>query len=279
MPVHCKPHARGTDVRRFPFWAAFLFIVLPNAVASYYNYAFNDQALFRDNELRRGVFQTTAAAVNGVAFPVGIGIFIWLALPVARGIRRLRAGEALGDEESGRMRRQCLEMGHRAALLGTGLWAIAGPFYPLALLVNGQSMNAFESVFFVVSLALGGLIGAAYPFFVVTFLWVRVLYPMLLRPGSATPDDLATLGRGDARTWRYLLLTASVPGLVVALAIVALGEHTAEMRAHFSVLVLGSLAGLRAVFWLCSAIQSDIGILKQAVTMSSVASSGAGRSG
>ena len=126
-------------------------------------------------------------------------------------------------------------------------------------------MSLHDVAFLVVSLLLGGLIAAAYPFFAVTYLWLRVLYPPLVQPASTTLEDVAWLERVGIFTWRYLLLAASLPMLVITLALWGGSRHE---RALLEALCLGSLVGLGLAFWLCRGLQRGLRILKQAVARS-----------
>ena len=252
-------------VSRWPIVAMLLAIVIPNALASFFNFAYNRQAIIRGDAHREEVFLVTASVVNATAFPFGLGVMVWLAWPVARGLRHLRNGDEIPAEELKRLRGRCLSLGHYAAAIGVALWALAGPIYPPALYLADSPLSVRDSVYFIVSLALGGLVAAAYPFFGVTFPWVRVLYPPLVRPGSTTSDDRSRLERLDGYTWWYLLLAGSVPMAVMTVALWAGSRNESSL---LPVLSLGSLAGLGGVFWLCRTLQRDLGVLKQAVTRS-----------
>lgn len=251
-------------VNRWPICAMVLAILLPNSLSSLFNYIYNGQALIRGDTDRERIFHYTAAFVNGVAFPVGLGVLVWLAWPVARGLRGAN-GEEIPLDDLKQLRKRCLRLGHYAAAVGLILWALAGPVYPVAFSLGGSALSLRESIFFIVSLALGGLIAAVYPFFGVTFLWVRVLYPSLVKPGSTTMEDRNWLERLDGSTWRYLLLAGSVPMLVITLA---LGIGSPNESPLLAVLGLSSVAGLVIAFWLCRMVQSDLGVLKQAVMRS-----------
>ena len=88
--------------------------------------------------------------------------------------------------------------------------------WPVALRVAAgpPPAGAAAYVHFVLSLAACGLIAAAYPYFLVTFLAVRVMYPALL--GSAAPDAEA-LRRVERELGRYRAAATAVPLVAVAL--------------------------------------------------------------
>jgi Caspase domain len=246
-------------VSRWPIVAMLVAGIIPNALASLFNFVYNYFALIKEEGVEREFF-FTATAVNFIGFPVGFAAFIWLARPVARGLRRLRAGEELAVEELKPLRDRCLRLGHFAAGLGSALWAIAGPIYPIALDLPWE-----KTVYFIVSLVLGGLLAAAYPFFAVTFLSVRVVYPALVRPGSTRTDDRVRLERLDNSTWWYLLLAGSVPTVVIS---VALWGTVKDEHKLLPVLGLSSFTALALAFWVCRVLQRDLAVLKQLVTRS-----------
>jgi hypothetical protein len=248
-------------VSRWPIVAMLVAGIIPNALASFFNYVYNHQALIKPHGGdRERLFNNTALAVNFTGFPVALAAFIWLAWPVARGLRRLWAGEELAVEELKPLRDRCLSLGHFAAGLGSALWVIAGPIYPISL-----HLEPDETVYFIVSLALGGLVAAAYPFFAVTFLSVRVVYPALVRPGSTRTDDRVRLERLDNSTWWYLLLAGSVPTVVISVALLAKPREEMWLLPYLG---LGGFAGLALAFWLCRVLQRDLAVLKQLVTRS-----------
>ena len=268
------PSTRGwrLAVSRFPVAAMLLALVMPNVLASVFNYSYNQQAVILGDETQERVFHYTAAAVNGTAFPAGIVFLAALAWPIGRGIRRLRAGESLPADELRRLRRRCLYFGHYAACTGVVLWALSGPIYPLSINVLG-GMPPRNYAYFSVSLFLCGLIAAAYPFFGVTFLYVRVLYPSLVQPGSMTLEDRGWLDRLGTFSWQYLLLAGSVPMLTTSLAlwIRTAGDLAADSVAQsplLALLGLAGLAGLGLAFWLCRTLLSDLEVLKSLASRS-----------
>ena len=68
---------------------------------------------------------------------------------------------------------------------------------------------------FVASLALCGMIAAAYPFFGVTCLAACSFYPVLVRLETMNRDDRQELYRLGRTAWLYLILAALVPTLAV----------------------------------------------------------------
>jgi hypothetical protein len=254
-------------VARFALWVVLLAVLLPNVAASAFNYTYNWFTIVKGHKDREQVFQYAAIAVNGIGFPVGIGIVVMLAWPLAKGFFLLRAREKVPSEGLRELRWRCLYLGHLCAGIGVLEWLLAGPVYPVSIGLWGEALQAGAYAYFIVSLALGGLIAASYPFFLVTFLCVRVFYLPLVRPGGTTAEDRDALERLLAFTWRYLLLAASVPMIAMTLAVTPLSGASSQPYLLW-MLGLGGLAGLGLAYWLCRAIQRDLEVLKIVVARS-----------
>src|SRR5439155_25133415 len=158
-----------------------------------------------------------------VSFPIGILLFIWIALPVVRGLKRLHGGEKIAVDQLAALRMRALRLGWYGALVSLGGWLIASVVYPIALRLSVPELagDDFRKVFvhFLASLAVCGLIAAAYPFFTATTVAVRALYPAFLRPGTATARDWDELVWLDWLLWPFLALVAAVPLAGVALLV------------------------------------------------------------
>src|SRR5262249_56412510 len=135
-----------------------------------------------------------------------------------------RTGGPLGPAVLADARQRCLTAGHHGALICLALWLVAGIVYPLALGLAVGPLSPELFLHFMASLALCGLVAVSYPFFGVTFLSVRAVYPALFRLAAADTKDLKPLGRLDRRTRAYLLLAAAVPMLALT-ALVVIGSR------------------------------------------------------
>ncbi|MBN9120274.1 MAG: serine/threonine protein kinase, partial [Planctomycetes bacterium] len=94
-----------------------------------------------------------------------------------------------------------------------------GVIWPVALRASAGPPPQGEGVYvhFLLSLVVCGLIAAAYPYFMVTFLAVRVYFPALLGPDGLGPSDTAALRRVERELGHYRAAAAAVPLLAVAL--------------------------------------------------------------
>ncbi|MGE3151817.1 MAG: toll/interleukin-1 receptor domain-containing protein [Nitrospiraceae bacterium] len=256
---------------RFPILAMLFVASLPNILAAWFNFIYNWQVIVLPMQERgmaqvERLFQSAALICNGVSFPVGLGLFVWLAWPVARVLRQLRRDAVVPVATLGFTRERCLKLGHFAAIIGSTLWVILGPVYPLMIGV----LEPRNYVYFIASLAICGMIAATYPFLGVTWLCTRVLYLPLVRPGSTTSQDGAALERLRRWIWRYLLLAGVLPMLAITLGL-TLSPLAGSTRHStlLGMLGLGGLGGFVLAIGLFRSIQNDLELLRQVVKRSS----------
>lgn len=243
--------------RRFPVVGITLAAIVPNLIAALFNYEYNQREIVAHLKQAQSIFWRTQLTINSIAFPLGIGLALALAWPVAAATRSPARRAALSADELRRLRQRCLRLGHFAAAISLALWLLAAPAYPIAINLGVAEVPASAYLHFVASLALCGMIAAAYPFFGVSCLSVCCLYPALVRLESMHRDDHRALARLGRRSWLYLLVAASVPLLAVAVLVVI------RSQAHFALglLAVGGLVGLASAFWLFRTLQTDLGAL------------------
>jgi hypothetical protein len=110
--------------------------------------------------------------------------------------------------------------------------------YPVLLNVIRGSVPPSVYVHFVASLALCGLIAAAYPFFGVSLLALRCFYPALVHWDTMSKDELPSLRQLGRHSWFHLILAASVPMLsVLILALSGLDRRLALLQQDLQVLI------------------------------------------
>ncbi|HUR54946.1 MAG TPA: serine/threonine-protein kinase, partial [Gemmataceae bacterium] len=182
---------------RYPALAVYPAGLIPNGIASWFNTVYNRDAIIgRWSDAARECFWPIVAVVNGVAFPVGmliVGVALW---PVLRGLAKLRRGEAQDAEQLAQVRQRVLRLGSITALTCATCWVVVGVIWPVTLrVVAGAPQTDGLYIHFGLTLVLCGLIAAAAPYFLITFLAVRVLYPALIGPDGAS-DRTALEGVG-----------------------------------------------------------------------------------
>jgi serine/threonine protein kinase len=256
--------------RRWPLCAMLAAGLVPNVLAGWFNFTYNfSEVITREGATPglREAFPFIQMCINGIAFPVGVFLFIWLAWPVLRALRNDPLGTPLlSDDEMALLRRHTLKLGHYGVRIGVGLWLGASVLYPLLLRWKVPELPAaeFRDLFahFLASLTVCGLIAAAYPFFLGSALGTSAFYPTFVRAGTTTPYDAADLAALERALWPHLALAAAVPLVGVA------GLVIVDTRQQWPMLTLcgSGLLGLAMAVALMKHIQRDVADLLPAVS-------------
>lgn len=250
-------------VRRRPMLSVLAAAIIPNALVSLFNFLFNlneftnfynqpEFDLVRDKA--HNAFWTTALFVNTVAFSLGF-VWAWVFVRhVARAVRHRKHLEETAPDELRRARRDALNLGHVCAWLGIAEWVISGLIFPISLHWQlGQLPASIYGLFFL-TLAICGMVAAAYPFFIVTFLSLSVFYPALMTPATFDPEAEAALRKLKRQTGYYLLIACGIPLAVLALLVLSGSEN----RIALASLTLAGLVGLGFAVWTNNIIQENV---------------------
>ena len=233
-------------VARHPLATILSMGLAPNISGSLFNIAYNQAEIIDHWPEARPVFDSIILVVNGIFFPLGILAFVLVVRTVALGLKRVRNGDPPNPVELARLRRRCLRLGSIAALVCVSCWVVAGVIWPIALrIAAGPAPGGMETyIHFVMSLIVCGLIAGAYPYFLVSFLAVRVLYPALLNGGMPSAAELPALERVDRELGRYRTVAAAIP----LLAVVLLATKGLSNPAAVAILSVAGLAGILLAF-------------------------------
>jgi len=263
--------------------ALFLAGVLPNAFASFLNIFYNYIMIIRPlGAAAEGVFFDQLFFVNAVAYPLGAGLLMTLAWPLLRGVRQRLEGvrriesvprpgglRSAALANSPALRRRCLRMGDLVALVSAAEWIVSGIVFPVWLsLAPGtkDNMETIHYVHFFASQALCGLPAALLTFFCVTFICLRVFFPLLVEPDTPDPAALDRLQRMIPWPGRYIGGTAS---LYFAAIIAVVWLTDAAEKSDKIAITLLSVVGLPAFLFalvLSKKIERDLTYLSIAVS-------------
>ena len=233
----------------------------PHAIAGIYNYKFN-QATVIDSAVPavQQRFDLVAWIVNGTAFPLGVLAGLWFAWPMLTAVMRARRGEKRPADELAAARRRGLSLGAIIAAVGVSEWLIAGILFPLLLhAASGWKLTGHDFGHFFLSLAVCGLIAAAFPYLGTTWLVTGVFYPLLLGGGPPDGTEPKQLAAIPAQAARYLFLAAIVP--LVAVGLVLLARDVQEARLWSGILIAASVAALVAAYFTYQRICRDVSAL------------------
>ncbi|MFT5522837.1 MAG: serine/threonine protein kinase [Pirellulaceae bacterium] len=234
---------RGPRFQRWPvFWplvTVILAALIPNVAAGYFNFVYNKEAIIDQVRESENAFWNIQAIINGIAFPGAVLLICWYCWPIVTAIRQ---GSECASESLTLALRRSLEAGQFIAVLGVILWVIAGATYPIALQLVVGRIEWHHFLHFVSSLALCGLIAAAYPFFIVTLLALRGFWPQLLKGCSPGVEQLAPLDTLEERIPAYTFIAGAIPA-TASLLIVLSGALKAQDQ-HLSMLAWISAFGV-----------------------------------
>ena len=269
LQLCCRPEAKrlvdppaNSFSRRLRPFAVPLIVcaaVLPHVIPGVFNYHYNKEAIINTLSDSQDVFWQIQLVINSIAYPLGLLIAIVLTLRVVpRG-----SPEDSDPIELARRRRRCLKLGHLGAMLGVTEWVIAGIAYPVSIHYAAGSMPAMQYVHFFGSLVLCGLIAAAYPFFLVAYVSLRVVYPCLLQDGLLHKDDVAPLKQLARRSAMYLGSAGAAPMLGV-LAALLVTKNTEVQQFALRVFAVVGFFGFGVIFWIYRRMQADVEALIEA---------------
>lgn len=255
----------------YPMLLLALVCLVPNGLAALFNYLFNWEVIVKpmingSGDKAEQYFILCAGLVNSFGFLIGLLVFLYLAKPIGEGLAAIASEKNLPFAELTAIRRRCLNLGQHAAIIGTCLWIIAGPIYPLTI----STLEISYYLYFIASLTLCGVFVATYSFLFVTWLCTHVYFPTFISPGSVTVDDIDLLAKVDSLRWRYLAMAGTLPMLVLAFGVVL----STTIKSQVVTLLLGvfgfvGVLGFVLALRLFQVIQTDIALLIEASSASS----------
>ncbi|WP_433730268.1 protein kinase domain-containing protein [Nocardia sp. CA-129566] len=243
-----------------------LAIGIPNILASAYNIQHNQHLIVDRLPADAGrTFMIITTVVNGIFFPLGATLILYLGRRVMTVPYGLRRGRRYDSETLRLARADSLLFGDRAVVVVFSLWVIAGFTFPIALAVAAGDVPAHALVHFLTSIVVCGAIAVAYPFFLVCFYMVRCIYPIFLRHGEISTEDAVWLRGLDRRANLYLAVAASVPLLAVAGVTFLPPEDIPMVIAAVRVLCVGGIIAFIGSYLLFRALEADLRALERVV--------------
>lgn len=234
-----------------------LAVVIPSLLAAVFNYFYNFVSIIwpKGPEVRE-TFQTVQAVINSIAFPVGIGILILLSLRLYRSIRDSRQASAVNFHA---LRIRIIKLAQDSVLVPICIWTLAGAAYPIAMKLGNAEINMADSLHFLTSLVLCGLIAAVYPFFLISYVAIRYWYPLAFRTADLNRKDIASVETMTNRVWFFMLLGVMLPTFSMLLMVATQNEND---RIFLAVLAGASFIGLGFIFLLFRKLQTHLETLR-----------------
>jgi len=245
----------------WPASALLLTIIVPHALAGWFNYCYNRACIIDKLDLnKQAIFDSVQITINSIAYPLGAV----LGLIVLWSVRRNLAATPVDADDLPRQQRvrfRCLKLGHIVAVLGTLEWLAAGVAYLILLNVRGLELAYEQKVHWFVGIAMCGLIASAYPYFGSTVLGLDVFYPALIRPHPVPRSDIPSFAWLHRVSWRYLIAGAGIPLVSLALLIFVGDPNEKNLETPLTVLFVGGSVMFIVVFRLARRVQRDLAIL------------------
>lgn len=247
-------------VRRWPQSSIILATLIPNLITAVFNFQYNRGEILSAMPDADAMFMRIQSVVNLIAFPTGILSAFWLIRRVAEATRVSDVRQLTSDSIE-ELRKRCLKLGNLAAAVGLTLWIIAAPVYPLALHLTRGNVPTTIYGHFLASLTLCGLTAAAYPFFAVSLIALRCLYPLLVQWSAISAAELPGLRKLSQSAWLHLFLAAAVPMLaVMILALTGLNRRFALV-----VLAVSGTLGFAVATAAFRLVQNDLQVLTRLI--------------
>jgi eukaryotic-like serine/threonine-protein kinase len=204
---------------RFPVLTIFGMALVPNLSASAFNIFYNAEEIIAKWPVDKQLFKNVILAVNNVFFPLGLfvlGVMIW---PTRQGLRRVLRNQPIDAPDLARRRLWSLRLGQITASICVACWLVAAAVWPTILtsIVGPPQPGSGLYIHFIASFIVCGLMAATYPYFLVTFLAVRVIYPTLLARFAPGTNDAQALRRVERELGVYRLIAGAIPIAAVGL--------------------------------------------------------------
>ncbi|MET9492303.1 serine/threonine-protein kinase [Nocardia sp. NPDC006630] len=264
--VDPPPHSWRMRLRPWLIPLVTIAVAIPNLIATVYNIMHNNTLIIdRLPADAQHTFTLVTATVNGLFYPIGIALIIYLCRYVISVPRGLRKGRVYDPETLRRARADVLLCGERISFVVFSAWVLAGVTFPIALRLATGEIPTRGMVHFVVSIVVCGAMAVAYPFFLVTFYLVRCIYPIFLRHGDISAEDAVWLRRLGRRCTTYLAVAASVPLLAVAGVTFLPPTDIPLVIVAVRVLSVGGIVAFVGVYVLFRALEADLQALERVV--------------
>ena len=145
--VPARPWTRAfyAFARRWPFLTLFLLVVASNAAGSFFNFYYNKLLIVETylDERQKVVFEEVALPLyNLLAYPVCLGLVLYLLRPLARCRRALLAGEPVTPRGLEFCRRRLINLPFHTVYLNFLGWIPGAAFFPLLICALGGAHEA-----------------------------------------------------------------------------------------------------------------------------------------
>lgn len=260
-----RPGSWRERFRRWPFWLFVTIGLAPSVIFSVANLKFNEVHVAAKIPEQHAFFQNVEVWwVNGTLFPLAVFFVLWFAWPVLVAVGRAGAGNRIDSSRAAALRRRSLWVGEFAAWLGMSLWVISGIVFPAWQRIHfgASAVPVSDFLTFVVAQISTGWISSALTFFLLTFIFVRAFYPVLVLPEEAHGDEVESLAVLDRRCFWCFILTIFAAFFAIVLSTFVTTE--ADIFWRIALPTAGLLCSV-AAFFMQQSIRADLLTLAVAI--------------
>ena len=224
--------------------------VIPQLLGSVFNIWYNAvviNPLLGQGALRERFFQTVIL-YNIVAYPIGVGLWLWKVFSLRQIFARLRIGLPVAEERLAPVRRRLIHLPWWAAAISAAAWLLGAPIFLTSLAQIQSPLDPRLLWHLPISFCLSGFIAITNTFFLVELASHWGLFPLFFRDTRAdlTPGAVTLSLRGRGLLWAISAAVCPIVSLLLlAFAPVAPGN---DLR-WFAIFV----GGIGIFFGLCTA--------------------------
>lgn len=238
-----------------------LAVVVPSALAARFNFLYNwSSIIVTQGEDVQKTFIFVQRIINAIAFPLGIALLIGLSRRLRGQLRELQTSR---EGNSWQVRKHLMQMPLNAVLIPLAIWTVCGLAYPLAMKIGQAPITLADSIHFLTSLILCGLIASVYPFFLVSYVAIRYWYPAAFVTRQVTPEDAFRIEQLTRRVWFFMLLGVVLP--TFSMLLMALTQRASD-RFLLALLAGSTFIALGVVFLVFQKLQQHLETIRQAIT-------------
>lgn len=251
--------------RRYPVLALFpvnlpIFLLAGafNLWYNYYEYLPQVENALKETYPRfEQAFLLSAKVLNPVLYTLGSILVVSWALPVARALTKLNAGQEVDVDVLAQARRRAISLGHGVAYVGFSLWVVAGIAFPVFIWLATGIFSLRGLIHFMLSMLACGIISWGLPFLATTWLSVRVYIPALLANSTPDPSERLKLLQLGRQAGVYLFTSSVAPLLALLLVMFSATDENTK-QAAMVILVVVAIAGFGLAYLTWQRIRTDL---------------------
>jgi adenylate cyclase len=241
--------------------------LLPQILGSIFNTWYNiiiiDPLLRAAGLVER--FIHTAIYWNAVAYPIALGIWLWLILSLRPALKALRRGEPFPPEQLDPLRRRLVHLPWYGALISGIAWMLGIVVFLISLSLAGRPLSPQLFWHLPISFAVSGFIAITQSFFLIELGSQWGLYPIFFR--DVRPDRLRGIHPISLRT-RGLMWAISIGvcpiGSLLLLFFAPISPGTNPQWLGFFVGITGIAFGLLSAILIGHSVTEPVGKLRAA---------------